>query len=311
VPALALKPILRATGLHKSFQMGDSIVQVLKDVDLSIAPGEFVAIEGRSGSGKSTLLHILGALDSVDAGTVTFRDRSYARAAKGERHPLIEIVLGRWLKYAVWAGFGSVVCMVLAALFAPPGQWVWLTIPVGVVVAMLLTRWITWVTLSLLSLPEDRLAANLRSREFGFVFQFYHLLPELNVVENTLLSPMISNSWLSFFGQRRRLREKAVEILTELGMAHRLTHRPNQLSGGERQRVAIARALMNEPKVLFADEPTGNLDADTGRQIMGVLERLHREKGQTIVMVTHDRSLARKTDRVLVLKHGKLEPAEG
>ena len=92
-------------------------------------------------------------------------------------------------------------------------------------------------------------------------------------------------------------------------MAHRLKHPPNRLSGGERQRVAIARALMNQPRVLFADEPTGNLDAETGRQIMGLLETLHREKGQTVVMVTHDRSLARKADRVLVLRDGKLERA--
>jgi putative ABC transport system ATP-binding protein len=94
-------------------------------------------------------------------------------------------------------------------------------------------------------------------------------------------------------------------------MEHRLKHRPGQLSGGERQRVAIARALMNRPKILFADEPTGNLDAATGRQIMDVLEDLHRNHGQTIVMVTHDRALAREADRVLVLRNGKLEKVEG
>jgi putative ABC transport system ATP-binding protein len=99
-------------------------------------------------------------------------------------------------------------------------------------------------------------------------------------------------------------------VLTQLGMAHRLKHRPSQLSGGERQRVAIARALMNSPRVLFADEPTGNLDAETGRQIMGVLESLHRQQNQTIVMVTHDRTLARQADRVLVLKDGRLERTE-
>ncbi len=98
-------------------------------------------------------------------------------------------------------------------------------------------------------------------------------------------------------------------MLAQLGMDHRLTHRPNQLSGGERQRVAIARALMNSPRILFADEPTGNLDAETGQQIMTVIEKLHRENGQTVVMVTHDRSLARTADRVLVLKDGRLEQA--
>src|SRR5437764_2308204 len=121
---------------------------------------------------------------------------------------------------------------------------------------------------------------------------------------------MVEHSWLRFRAQRQQLRERAVALLNELGMAHRLTHRPNQLSGGERQRVAIARALMNQPRVLFADEPTGNLDADTGRQIMVVLEKLHRDHGQTIVMVTHDRALARTADRVLVLREGRLRKTE-
>src|SRR4026209_836132 len=110
---------------------------------------------------------------------------------------------------------------------------------------------------------------------------------------------MIQYSWRGFFSRRGELRARAAEVLPQLGMGHRLTHRPHQLSGGERQRVAIARALMNKPLVLFADEPTGNLDAETGRQIMAVLERLHQNESQTIVMVTHDRSLARRADRVL------------
>jgi lipoprotein-releasing system ATP-binding protein len=149
--------------------------------------------------------------------------------------------------------------------------------------------------------------SRLRNTQFGFVFQFYHLLPELSVLENTLLAPMIENSWFSFRSKKTQLRERATDVLKQLGMDHRVKHRPNQLSGGERQRVAIARALMNNPRVLFADEPTGNLDAETGGQIMSVLERLHREHGQTIIMVTHDRSLARQADRVLVLSDGKLE----
>ncbi len=152
--------------------------------------------------------------------------------------------------------------------------------------------------------------SRLRNKHFGFIFQFYHLLPELNVLENTLLAPMIENSWFSFRAQRKTLHARAADILNQLGLSHRLTHRPSQLSGGERQRVAIARALMNNPRVLFADEPTGNLDAETGRQIMNLLEKLHQEQGQTIVMVTHDRALAREADRVLVLKDGKLEKAD-
>jgi lipoprotein-releasing system ATP-binding protein len=216
--------------------MGESVVNVLKHCDLAVRSGEFVAIEGRSGSGKSTLLHILGALDSADAGSVEFDGQDLARISGAAR-------------------------------------------------------------------------SRVRNTQFGFVFQFYHLLPELNVLENTLLAAMIEHSWLSFRSNRRELRERGTAVLKQLGMEHRLKHKPNQLSGGERQRVAIARALMNSPRVLFADEPTGNLDAETGRQIMDVLEGLHREKNQTIVMVTHDRTIARMADRVLVLKDGRLERA--
>jgi lipoprotein-releasing system ATP-binding protein len=153
------------------------------------------------------------------------------------------------------------------------------------------------------------LAANerckVRNTQFGFVFQFYYLLPELNVLENAVLPSMVEHSFLGFLRRRGELRARAAEVLKDLGMEHRLRHRPAQLSGGERQRVAIARALMNNPRVLFADEPTGNLDIETGKQIMHVLERLHQEKGQTIVMVTHDRTIARQADRVIVLADGR------
>jgi lipoprotein-releasing system ATP-binding protein len=146
----------------------------------------------------------------------------------------------------------------------------------------------------------------MRNQQFGFVFQFYHLLPELNVLENTLLTPMIGGSAMLAKEDSATRRQRARQILEDLGMGHRLTHRPAQLSGGERQRVAIARALMNQPRVLFADEPTGNLDAETGQQIMSVFERLHREQRQTIIMVTHDRAIAHRADRVLVLKSGRI-----
>jgi len=152
--------------------------------------------------------------------------------------------------------------------------------------------------------------STIRNTRFGFVFQFYHLLPELNVLENTLLAAMVQHSWFGFQSRKRDLKARAGKLLSDFGLQHRLKHRPAQLSGGERQRVAIARALMNNPAILYADEPTGNLDFDTGRQIMGVLERLHRERNQTIIMVTHDRTLARQADRVLVLKEGKLSEVQ-
>jgi ABC-type lipoprotein export system ATPase subunit len=145
----------------------------------------------------------------------------------------------------------------------------------------------------------------IRNREVGFVFQFYHLLPELSVLQNTLLAALVEKSSLRFASECGELHDRAEAILKTMNMSHRLSHRPSQLSGGERQRVAIARALMNRPKILLADEPTGNLDFETGQQIMSALNKLH-DNGQTIVMVTHDRALARQADRVFVLREGKL-----
>jgi ABC-type lipoprotein export system ATPase subunit len=149
----------------------------------------------------------------------------------------------------------------------------------------------------------------LRNRAFGFVFQFYHLLPELNVLENVLLPQMTGSPVGAWFSARREALARARELLELLGLGARLEHRPNQLSGGERQRVAIARALMNRPAILLADEPTGNLDAATGREILGVFERLHRD-GQTIVLVTHEQYVAQRAQRVVRLVDGVLQTAE-
>jgi lipoprotein-releasing system ATP-binding protein len=145
----------------------------------------------------------------------------------------------------------------------------------------------------------------IRCRDVGFVFQFYHLLPELNVLENTLLPAKVENSPASWVRNRARVTAQATEVLERLGLKDRLKHRPKELSGGERQRVAIARALMNHPKVLLADEPTGNLDSKTGEQILAVLKEFNKN-GQTILMVTHDASIARQADRVLHIRDGKL-----
>ncbi len=229
--------ILRASNVGRTFVMGDSRLRVLSEVDLRVAEGEFIAIEGRSGSGKSTLLHLLGALDVPDQGSIFYRGDDLATMSAAQR-------------------------------------------------------------------------SRLRNRQFGFVFQFYHLLPELNVLENTLLGPMIEHSVFSWSKRRAELRLRARELLDQLGLGKRLRHKSSQLSGGERQRVAIARALMNRPQVLFADEPTGNLDAQTGRQIMDLLEQIHRDQKQTVLMVTHDRTLAREADRILVLTEGKLSKVD-
>ncbi len=149
----------------------------------------------------------------------------------------------------------------------------------------------------------------LRNSKFGFVFQLYHLLPELNVLENVLLPAMIqANAWRTLVRAWPR-QQKATAILEELGLSNRLRHRPSQLSGGERQRVAIARALVNDPAILLADEPTGNLDPRTGRTILDVFQRLHRYHQQTILMVTHDMQVASLADRVIKLEDGRVQGA--
>lgn len=148
----------------------------------------------------------------------------------------------------------------------------------------------------------------LRNRYLSMVFQFYHLLPELTTVENVLLPSMISNSVLQYWRKKRAYRQRALELLELVGLGHRLKHRPRELSGGEMQRVAIARSLLLGPKVLLADEPTGNLDRKTGEGIMEVLRNLNADQGLTIVMVTHDQNIAEQADSVLRMEEGRVEP---
>lgn len=147
----------------------------------------------------------------------------------------------------------------------------------------------------------------LRNRSLSLVFQFYHLLPELTTVENVLLPAMISSSTFHYWRQKRAFRQRAIDLLELVGLSHRLKHRPRELSGGEMQRVAIARSLMLEPKILLADEPTGNLDQETGEGIMEVLRSLNQNRGLTIVMVTHDHAIADQADSVLRMAEGRIE----
>lgn len=230
-------PILQASGLHKSYRLGKTWLDVLKGVSMSVSSGEFVAIMGASGCGKSTLLHLLGALDVPNRGTVRFDGREIFQTSDAER---------------------------------------------------------------------DRL----RNAAFGFVFQFYHLLPELTVLENAIMPCMVGHTVLSWMKRKVELRHRTTQLLEELGLGGRLKHRPNELSGGERQRVAIARALANQPRILLADEPTGNLDAATGQEIMTVLADLNRA-GQTIVMVTHDPQVAASAHRIVTLADGRIKHPKG
>ena len=150
-----------------------------------------------------------------------------------------------------------------------------------------------------------------RRHTVGFVFQFYHLLPELSVLQNVLIAAMVAHGRLGYMRQAATLRERARELLDRFGLSHRLRHRPVELSGGERQRVAIARALINTPEVLLADEPTGNLDQKTGASILDAVMALRAETNQTMIMVTHDQATAARADRVVRLVDGRVAPEAG
>jgi len=156
-----------------------------------------------------------------------------------------------------------------------------------------------------LSRLSGRQLNELRNNKVGFVFQFFHLLDELNVLENVMLPAMASKSVIGWLVNSGGAKKRGMELLKRFGLGDRATHKPYQLSGGERQRVAIGRALMNEPKLLLIDEPTGNLDSATGNGILKVFEELNRA-GQTIVMVTHDERIARRAGRVIELVDGKI-----
>ncbi len=147
-----------------------------------------------------------------------------------------------------------------------------------------------------------------RNKMVGFVFQFYHLLDELNVLENVSLPAMAGRSVAAWFACRKWAKDRAGELLEQLGMPDRADHKPYQLSGGERQRVAIGRALMNEPRLLLADETTGNLDSATGNDILRLLKQLN-QAGQTIVMVTHNERIAESAGRIITLADGKIRRA--
>ena len=155
------------------------------------------------------------------------------------------------------------------------------------------------------NLPSEQ-RDQLRNQTFGFIFQFYHLLPELTAIENVLMPQMIANSFGQWWGRRKELRRHATALMVRVGLERRLKHRPSEMSGGELQRAAIARALVNHPRVLLADEPTGNLDAATGAQIVQLLRDLNRSEGLTIIMVTHNLDIVAGTDRVVRLIDGRL-----
>jgi ABC-type lipoprotein export system ATPase subunit len=219
--------LLSAQGLRKTYVMGRRTLEVLRGVDVEIARGDFVALRGASGTGKSTLLHLLGGLDTPNAGRILFDGQDISHFS-------------------------------------------------------------------------DRQLTHFRNRRVGFVFQAYHLLPELTALENVCLPARVARVGAGAAARR------AEELLARVGLQGRLDHKPSELSGGEQQRVAIARALINEPEMLLADEPTGNLDSHTGGEIIELLKSLRPEKNMTLVIATHDAKVAASAPRVIELVDGQI-----
>lgn len=222
-----MTPLVEARGLEKRYLDGPREVTVLRGLDLTVAPGERIAIVGASGIGKSTLLHVLGTLDTPSAGSYRFD---------------------------------------------------------GV---------------DVLSRSEAELAA-FRNREIGFIFQFHQLLPDFTALENTMFPALLARE------TPRAARQRAGALLERVGLAERVEHRPGEMSGGEQQRVAVARALMQRPRLLLADEPTGNLDPVTGAGVQRLILELNEEHGSALVVVTHNETLANALGRTLRMIDGRL-----
>lgn len=223
-------PAIEVRDLDKFYFMAGQRLEVLKGLNLTVSPGELVAVVGQSGSGKSTLLHILGALDRPTSGSVRFGGDD------------------------------------------------------------------------LQDLDAEGLARFRRS-SVGFVFQFHNLLPEFSALENVSMPQRISGAY--------RDERAGREMLALVGLETRLHHRPGELSGGEQQRVAIARALVNQPRLVLADEPTGNLDSRTGSRVFELFREVQRAKKHTSIVVTHNARIASKCDRILKLENGSLEAVSG
>lgn len=222
-----MNEVLGTRDLRRSFIQGGEIIEVLRGVNLSIAPGEIVALLGPSGSGKSTLLQAVGLLEGGFQGSIRIAGQEVSDIANGER-----------------------------------------------------TR--------------------VRREKLGFVYQFHHLLPDFSAIENVMLPQLIRDVTPD------AARERAISLLGDLGLGHRLEHRPSQLSGGEQQRVAVARALANKPVLVLADEPTGNLDEHTADVVLAEFLRLVRGQGSAALVATHNQRLAAKMDRVVSLHEGRI-----
>ena len=306
--------ILHADNISKTYRLGRVDVPVLKGASLEVKEGEWIAILGSSGSGKSTLLHLLGDLDTVDAngGKVSFNGQSLAEMSRKERDQYRNQSVGFVFQfYHLLPELNIIDNGLLPSFVKASRNPSWFRL-IMCVVAILIALTVSSLYVGLLSSPIWS------TFDFGQVQWWKERLYVLFIALLIALGSGViaAGLWTFIFIEVRSLlfrhstnykemRQHAVQLLDSCGLGHRLKHRPSELSGGERQRVAIARALMNNPKVLLADEPTGNLDEKTGAEILDLIAKQHRD-GLTIVMVTHDPAIAERADRVVHLHNGRI-----
>jgi len=287
---------LAAHDVHRTYHLAGHDLPVLRGVNLQVQAGEKVFLCGQSGAGKTTLLYVLGGLERPDAGKITVNGKDLYLP-----EPKRGWMQNFWVHCGVAVGALGVLPNRIAAMSGGDGM------PAQGHLAQALPA--IGVPLGLAGVGAYHIGrgmfnkvalqrASIRNNQMGFVFQHYFLLPELTALENVMLPAMIGG---------KKGETRARELLDKVGLTARLQHLPTELSGGEQQRVAIARALINNPGIIYADEPTGNLDASTGSGVIDMLMQVVDEAKKTLIVVTHDQTLAKRGDRRLLLKEGRLE----
>jgi len=284
--------MIQAKNLHKYYDR----LHVLKGVDLHIQKGEIVSIVGASGAGKTTLLQILGTLDkpTFENGTTLKINGidvlSLSNSDSAEKKPNKKLVRTVGILLAVYA-----LAFTYFAVFEDIlSNKVITRSAIGVFVA----GSIFFLKLFLSKDKNDKKLSHFRNTNLGFIFQFHQLLPEFTALENVCIPGYIANR------DKKEVETEAKKLLDYLGLSHRINHKPGELSGGEQQRVAVARSLINKPAVIFADEPSGNLDTASAENLHQLFFKLRDEFGQTFVIVTHNEDLANMADRKLVMSDG-------
>jgi lipoprotein-releasing system ATP-binding protein len=290
--------MIHAKNIHKFYDK----LEVLKGVDLHIKKGEIVSIVGASGAGKTTLLQILGTLDKPEINpdsSLTINGENVLTLQDVEKDNTKE---EKTFKIITWTGSIYAVILAVYLIFFRRaitddilGQ-----VTVAVLFLPLFSMLIYYFRYFKKKSKKDKTLSEFRNLNLGFIFQFHQLLPEFTALENVCIPAHIAGKKTS------ETEAEAKKLLTFLGLSHRINHKPNELSGGEQQRVAVARALINKPDVIFADEPSGNLDTHSAENLHQLFFKLRDEFGQTFVIVTHNEELANMADRKLVMVDGQI-----